>query len=218
MILTLFEHRKARGTVIVIDVLRAFTTSSVLFNRGIKEIILVKDEYIALETKWMHPDKTIIFGEKGGRRIKGFDYENSPAEMETVPIDLDNKFIQRTSSGTKGSLLVSKNTNVKEIIAGSFTTAGCIKDYIRNKEHVDYLITGSRTPGGGTEDIALAKFLMGEIDIDIAHKMVVESYSTKNYIKNYKDVEIAITKEYSFIQRIHRTKNPFVILLKKEEI
>jgi len=216
MILTLFEHRQARGTVIVIDVLRAFTTSSVLFNRGVKEIYLVKDKYIALHTKWKRPDETIIFGEKGGRHIEGFDYENSPAQMEKVNVDINKNFIQRTSSGTRGSLSVSKNMNVEEIIAGSFTTANSIKKYIRKKGHVDYLITGSRTPGGGSEDIALAKFLMGEIDLKTAYKMVRECYSAKNYIKNPNDIEIALNKKYSFIQRIHRTNNPHALLLKKE--
>jgi len=216
MILNLFEHRQAQGTVIVIDVLRAFTTSSVLLNRGVRGIHLVKDEYIALHTKWKHPNKTIIFGEKGGRRIKGFDYENSPAEMEEVNIDINKNFIQRTSSGTRGSLFVSKNMKVEEIIAGSFTNASFIKNYIRNKEHVDYLITGSRIPDGGSEDIALAKFLMNQIDLNTAHRMVKESYSSKNYIKNYKDIEIALNKEYSFMQRIHRTNNPYILLLKKE--
>lgn len=216
MILNLFEHRQAQGTVIVIDVLKAFTTSSVLLNRGVKEIYLVKDEYIALHTKWKHPNKTIIFGEKGGRHIKGFDYENSPAEMEEVNIDINKNFIQRTSSGTRGSLFVSKNMKVEEIIAGSFTIASFIKNYIRNKKHVDYLITGSRIPDGGSEDIALAKFLMDQIDLNTAHRMVKESYFSKNYIKNYKDIEIALNKKYSFMQRIYKTNNPYVLLLKKE--
>lgn len=216
MILSLFEHRQAKGTVIVIDVLKAFTTSSVLFNRGVEEIQLVKDQYIAFQIQWQHPNRTTLFGEKGGRYIKGFDYENSPAEMEEANIDINKTFIQRTSSGTKGSLSVSKNINVKEIIAGSFTTATALKNYIKNKEHVDYLITGSRTPGGGTEDIALAQFLMDEIDLYTAHRMVRDSYSSKNYIKNFKDVDIAIDKDYPFIQRIHRTNSPHILLLKKE--
>ncbi len=215
MILNLFEYRQAQGTVIVIDVLRAFTTSSVLLNRGVKRIYLVKDEYMALHTKWKHPNKTIIFGEKGGRHIKGFDYENSPSEMEKVNIDINKNFIQRTSSGTKGSLLVLNNIKVKEVIAGSFTTARSIKNYIKNKKNVDYLITGSRTPDGGVEDIALAKFLMDQIDLNTAYKMVTESYHAKNYIKNYKDIEIALTKKYTFIQRIHETNSANVALLKK---
>lgn len=216
MILNLFEHRQARGTVIVIDVLRAFTTSSVLFNRGVEEIHLVKDLYLALHTKQANPNRVIIFGEKGGRPINGFDYENSPAEMEEVDVDMNKMFIQRTSSGTKGSLSVSKNINVEEIIAGSFTTANAIKNYIQNKEHVDYLITGSRTPDGGVEDIALAQFLRGQIDLDTAHRMVRDSYAANSWIKNSKDIEIAIDREYSFIQRIHRTNNPHSLLLRKE--
>jgi len=216
MILDLFEHRQARGTVIVIDVLRAFTTSSVLFNRGIKEIYIVKDQYIALHTKWKYPDKTIIFGEKGGRHIEGFDYENSPSEMEEANIDINKIFMQRTSSGTKGSLSVSKNVQVKEIIAGSFTTADVVKDYIKDKGNVDYLITGSRTPDGGAEDVALAKYLMNEIDLDTAHKMVRKSFAAIDYIKNSKDIEVALNKEYSFMQRIYKTNNPHILLLQKE--
>ena len=101
MILNLNEYKKAKGTVVVIDVLRAFTTSSVLFNRGIEKIHLVKDLNIALNTKRRHSDKVIIFGEKGGRKIKGFDYENSPWEMGLEDLDISKNYIQRTSSGTK---------------------------------------------------------------------------------------------------------------------
>lgn len=217
MILSLFEYKKAKGIVIVIDVLRAFTTSSVLLNRGVDDIYLVKDRYIALHTKMNCPNKYIIFGEKGGRRIDGFDYENSPAEMETAVIDMTKTFIQRTSSGTRGALSIYKNTEVKEVIAGSFTTAHAIKKYIKDKENVDYLITGSRTLDGGSEDIALAKFLMNQISLNDAHKMVKESFAAKNYIKNSKDIDIALRKEYSFIQKIYRTDDSRILLLKKEE-
>lgn len=218
MILNLFEYKKAKGTVIIIDVLRAFTTSSILFNKGVDNIFMVKDLDIALHTKMKHPDEFIIFGEKGGKSIKGFDYENSPAQMKKVDVDTNKKFIQRTSSGTRGAVSVSKNFDVIEIIAGAFTTADAIKIYIQDKDDVDYLITGSRTPDGGLEDIALAEYLMGEIDLKTAHKKVRESYSANYWIKNYEDVNIAIEENYSFIQKIYKTKNLNVLIMKKESI
>lgn len=218
MILTLFEHKQAQGIVIAIDVLRAFTTSSVLFDRGVKEIFLVKDLNIALNTKRNFPSKSIIFGEKGGRHIKGFDYENSPAQMNDIPINPERVWVQRTSSGTRGALSLSKNPNVKEIIAGSFTTALYLKDYLsKKKDNIDYLITGSRTPDGGTEDIALAEFLMGKINYKEAVEKIYSCYSVKNWIKNMKDVYVATNNDYNFIQKIYKTNSPNILLLKRED-
>jgi hypothetical protein len=67
--------RAATGVVVVIDVLRAFTTAAYAFRAGLAEIELVStvDEALAAEG--------FRTGEVGGRLIPGFDHNNSPSQL-----------------------------------------------------------------------------------------------------------------------------------------
>ena len=75
----------ARGLVVVIDVLRAFTTAAYAFDGGATKILLVRtvDEAIALRE--LVPDALLI-GEVGGRLIPGFDLDNSPTHMAAADV------------------------------------------------------------------------------------------------------------------------------------
>ncbi len=59
--------QEAEGTVIVIDVFRAFTTGAVAFSRGAEKIILVAEVAEALELKSQSVGE-ICIGEVGGIR------------------------------------------------------------------------------------------------------------------------------------------------------
>jgi 2-phosphosulfolactate phosphatase len=72
----------ATGLVVVIDVLRAFTTSAFLFQAGAEEIILVSGVDEAFQLRKEIPD-SIIVGEVDGIRVPGFDLGNSPSTIET---------------------------------------------------------------------------------------------------------------------------------------
>lgn len=88
------------GPVVVIDVIRAFTTAAFAFGAGAAEIYLVGDVEEALSFKAAHPG-TIALGEDRGLRPVGFDYPNSPAMVGRA--DLTGcTLVQRTSAGTRG--------------------------------------------------------------------------------------------------------------------
>jgi 2-phosphosulfolactate phosphatase len=67
----------AQGVVIVIDVLRAFSTAAYAFSRGAKKVILVSTVDEALSLKSTIPNAKAM-GEVGGLRPEGFDFGNSP--------------------------------------------------------------------------------------------------------------------------------------------
>lgn len=219
MILNLNEWKKASGTVVVIDVLRAFTTSSYILAEEVNSLHIVKDLRIALHTKRIYPD-TILVGEKGGSPIKGFDYDNSPFEVYTNREKFTGKdVVLRSSSGTRGAIQVSKLPLVTEIIAGGFTSANALKKYLKDKKDVTYLITGSRTPDGGPEDIVLAKYLMGDItDWQECENIIANCYSSIHWIKNKYDLSFSTSRNFNFIQRILPCESPNYLKMERGDV
>jgi 2-phosphosulfolactate phosphatase len=90
------------GAVVVVDVIRAFTTAAYAFGAGAVAIHLVGTVDEALEFKSRHPG-TLAVGEDHGLRPHGFDFPNSPAMISRA--DLTGRtLVQRTSAGTQGAL------------------------------------------------------------------------------------------------------------------
>src|SRR6185295_5552202 len=75
-----WEAPGAVGAVVVVDVLRAFTSAAYAFAAGASRIWLVQSVEEALAMKAAHSG-LLAMGEDLGRRVPGFDYSNSPAEV-----------------------------------------------------------------------------------------------------------------------------------------
>ena len=108
------DAQEARGTTIIIDVFRAFTTAAIAFDHGAKEIILFAEpeDALALHKKGVGD---FLMGEVGGKKPDGFDFGNSPYEISQV--DLTGKtLIQSTRAGTVG---VEAASNASDIFLGS---------------------------------------------------------------------------------------------------
>jgi 2-phosphosulfolactate phosphatase len=69
------------GAVVVIDVLRSFTTAAYAFAAGAAEILPVASEDEALRLRRRFPDALTMGARGGGAPIPGFDLSNSPAEV-----------------------------------------------------------------------------------------------------------------------------------------
>lgn len=87
-------------TVVVIDVLRAFTTAAFAIEAGAEEISLVTTTDEAFDLRDRTGEVSLI-GEDGGYPIEGFDAPNSPAEF--VGKTVGPRWIQRTSAGTRAA-------------------------------------------------------------------------------------------------------------------
>src|SRR6266545_7320288 len=105
----------AKGVVIVIDVIRAFTNAAFAFSRGARHIYPVSEVEEALELKKQNPG-SLTCGEVHGLPPEGFDFGNSPTHTDTL--DLSGKLIiQRTGAGTQGAV---RSFNADTLVAASF--------------------------------------------------------------------------------------------------
>src|ERR1700694_6285004 len=95
------DAQEARGVVIVIDVIRAFTVAAYAFAGGASRLWLVRttDEAFALRQR---EPQALLAGEIGGRLIPGFDYNNSPSLMAEGNIK-GRTIIYHTRAGTQGA-------------------------------------------------------------------------------------------------------------------
>jgi 2-phosphosulfolactate phosphatase len=145
--------QEATGIVILIDVLRAFSTAAYAFSRGAKEIILVSKVGEALSLRSQIPNSKVM-GEVGGIPPQGFDFGNSPTQIREQDFT-GSTLIQRTGSGTQGAVR-SKSADV--LIAASFVVACSTIDHVCKLEptEVTFVITGI---DNNDEDIACAEYL-----------------------------------------------------------
>lgn len=153
---TLSGAKEAEGLTVVVDVFRAFTTLCYAFNNGAEGAIAVKTAEEAFELKGKNPD-FILMGEDQGIMIKGFDYGNSPADIEDV--DFTGKtIIIRTTAGTQGLLSADR---ADEVITGSFVNASAIAEYIKSKnpEKVTIVAMGDGDTEKRDEDELCAQYL-----------------------------------------------------------
>lgn len=118
--------KKAEGLTVIIDVFRAFTCACYVMGNGAEKVIPIGDINSAYVLKEQNPD-FILMGERNAKKPEGFDYGNSPTEIENV--DFTNKtVIHTTSSGTQGIVNAIHST---KIITGSFVNVQAIIDYIK---------------------------------------------------------------------------------------
>jgi 2-phosphosulfolactate phosphatase len=99
------QAAEARGIVIVIDVIRAFSVASYAFAGGARGIWMVREVEEAQRLRLREP-QALLIGEVGGRLIPGFDLNNSPSLMARSDVH-NRQLIQRTGAGTQGAVSAS---------------------------------------------------------------------------------------------------------------
>ena len=109
---------RSKGTVVIVDVYRAFTTAAVAFSRGAERIVLVPETEEALALRDSGVGELCI-GEVGGVKPDGFDFGNSPHELSRADVD-GRTLIQSTRAGTVG---VSLASGADRVYAGSLAIA-----------------------------------------------------------------------------------------------
>ena len=149
--------RAATGLAVIIDVFRAFTVETYLMERNARRIHPVGDVKTAFDYRAAHPKDTVLCGERNGIMIEGFDFGNSPSQLEAV--DLTGKtVIHTTSAGTQG---IAGAVNAREIITGSLVNAAAIAEYIRrqNPDTVSLVCMGLHGQKETDEDTLCAEYI-----------------------------------------------------------
>ncbi|NOT43317.1 MAG: 2-phosphosulfolactate phosphatase [Acidobacteria bacterium] len=142
--------RAATGVVVVIDVMRAFTTAAYAFGAGIGEIELVATVEEALAAPGFR------MGEVGGRLIPGFDHNNSPSGL--IGRRLDGRAVMRTGSGTR---CVAEAVNASELWLGSLVVASATVRALSDRGDVTFVASGA--PHEGEEDVACAEWMAASL-------------------------------------------------------
>ena len=122
----------AEGMVVVIDVLRAFSCSALMFHYGVRDLALVKTPAEALAFRDRDADY-LVAGEVKGVKVDGFDVGNSPADIVSKgePFFRNRRVAVRSSAGTQGVLAAAATAD--EVILGSYLCASGIVRHIRTR-------------------------------------------------------------------------------------
>lgn len=130
----------AQGIVVVIDVLRAFSCSALMFHYGVRDLALVRTPQEALSFRDRDPDY-LVAGEVKGLKVEGFDLGNSPADIvaKGEAFFRNRRVAVRSSAGTQGVLAAAANAT--QVILGSYMTADAIARYIRTTGGNDAVVT-----------------------------------------------------------------------------
>lgn len=152
---TLDDCDAATDLVVVVDVIRAFTTAAHLFGRGAAEIWPVAEVDAARALRRAHP-RVLLAGEEGGLPIAGFDLGNSPSQLDGVDV-AGATIVQRTSAGTQG---VARSRGARRMLVASFVCATATVRAIRRlaDAQVTFVLTGV-DHRDGEEDRACAEYL-----------------------------------------------------------
>jgi 2-phosphosulfolactate phosphatase len=208
---------------VIIDVFRAFTTDAFVMANGAETIHPVLTVEEARELRRLHPD-WLLMGERGGIKVEGFDYGNSPHEIRDVDFT-GRTLIQTTGSGTRG---IVNAVGADEIILGSFVMAGAIVDYIKevDPDVVSLVAMGWNGNYSAIEDELCAEYLedclVGQSpDFRAMRRRIQEDPQGAKFFDPSKpqfvegDFHAAINlNNFDFVLKVEgRKEQPFVILI-----
>ena len=164
--------KKAKGLTVVIDVFRAFTTACFIMNNSAEAIYPVGSVEEAFRLKDILPN-CLLVGERNEVIVPGFDYGNSPANIEHTDFSGKN-IVHTTSAGTQG---IVNAVNADEIITAAFVNAPAVVRYIKKAapENVSIVCMGKAALSPAEEDTWCAEYiralLLGE-DYDIKDRLL----------------------------------------------
>lgn len=158
------------GAVIVIDVLRSFTTAAYAFAAGAVEILPVASEDEALRLRRRFPDALTMGARGGGAPIPGFDLSNSPAEVAGRRL-AGRRLIHCTAGGSRALV---EHRAAQPLLAASLVCARATAALLGRlaPPRATLVTTGEWIDRDGEEDHAcadyLAALLAGDAGLDSA--------------------------------------------------
>jgi 2-phosphosulfolactate phosphatase len=145
------------GAVVVIDVLRSFTTIAYAFARGAREVVPVETVDAARRLRTQEPDALAVGAVGGGAPAPGLDIGNSPSKVASLDLS-GRRIIQYTAGGTRG--LVACDRAIV-LLAASLVCATATAAYLRRLRppSVTLVVTGVWSDRDGDEDHACADLI-----------------------------------------------------------
>ncbi|WP_053228286.1 2-phosphosulfolactate phosphatase [Spirochaeta cellobiosiphila] len=173
------------GFTIVVDVFRAFSMSYYVWENNPSSYLLATsiEDAFALSKQY---ENSILIGERQGIMIEGFDYGNSPTDIQGKSF-IGKTIIHTTTAGTKG-VSVQKPTN--HVVVGSFVNMGALLKLIRESklDIVNIYCTGTTVDDSCIEDYLFAEYMKSKLlgqSVDYEEVMTfLRNSSGQKFIKN----------------------------------
>ena len=138
---------------VVIDVLRATTTISWALKNGADSIQVFADlELLKTSAMKSNIDKRLMLGERGGKKIEGFDLGNSPLSVKKEIVN-DKRLFMSTTNGTKS---LKRVQNAKHLFAMCLPNRKAVAEKIMSMNIENLLILGSGWEGSYSLEDSLA--------------------------------------------------------------
>lgn len=147
----------AHDTVVVIDVLRSFTTAAVALARGASAIYPVEGLAQAIALSAELSPSVSVGAVGGGEPAPGFDFGNSPSQLMQADLAAKN-VVMSTAAGVRG---LQRFRHARQLYAASLVCARATAAAIiaAGAEEVYFVITGEWVDRDGDEDIACADYI-----------------------------------------------------------
>ncbi|MBQ2058717.1 MAG: 2-phosphosulfolactate phosphatase [Firmicutes bacterium] len=215
-ILQLIEGAKqARGLTVIIDVFRAFSLEAYLMDAGAERIYPIGEAEKVFALKAEHPD-WIAIGERGGKKLDGMDFGNSPSSFEGM--DLTGRVcLHTTSAGTQG---IANAKGASEIITGSLVNAKAIARYIQasGAEEVSLVAMGLSGGRETEEDTLCAEYIKCLLEggtMDLAEPIESLKHTSGAKFFDPERAEIFPTRDFELCTMPDRFD--FVLKVEKDE-
>src|SRR5574343_884355 len=144
-------------TVVVVGVLRSFTTAAVALANGARAVYPVEGVAATVTQLAQMPNVLSVGAVGGGDPVPGFDFGNSPWQL--MQADLAGKnVVMTTAAGVRG---LQRFRQARRLYAASLVCARATADAIRasDAQEVCFVITGEWVDRDGDEDIACADYI-----------------------------------------------------------
>ena len=215
-ILQLIEGAKqAKGLTVIIDVFRAFSLEAYLMDAGAERIYPIGEAEKVFSLKAEHPD-WIAIGERGGKKLDGMDFGNSPSSFEGM--DLTGRVcLHTTSAGTQG---IANAKGASEIITGSLVNAKAIARYIQasGAEEVSLVAMGLSGGRETEEDTLCAEYIKCLLEggtMDLAEPIESLKHTSGAKFFDPERAEIFPTRDFELCTMPDRFD--FVLKVEKDE-
>lgn len=225
----------AEGIVVIVDILRASTTMTTALQNGAAGVIpcLNIDDALALRDR-DDQFEYLLGGERGGLKIDGFDFGNSPASYSSDVVS-GRRIGFTTTNGTKA---IYHSQQAAEIVIGCFANFTTVLSYVQHDERPLHIVCAGTNGEISSEDVlfggALADTLLKtpkQFSVTDSTRLAVDHWQTqcgilkqnelccairrsqggRNLIKLKYDSDIELCSDVDFLSTLGRINSEGVI-------
>ena len=151
------EAARRGAAVVVVDTYRASTTIVVLIGNGARVVPVAS----IAEAERFPADFRI--GERGSAKVKGFDFGNSPTEVEEARIPPGSTVVLSSTNATR---IIEASHGSPTVYVGAFVNAGAVTEELLNSASADsrVVVVGCGWRGRrSSEDESAAGEILGRL-------------------------------------------------------